>query len=156
MKPHFQVDTTSRRRAGKHLQNRCCGYDRLLSIAHSDGSGACTDSAKITLRLKFDDVRRAHRGKVPPTEEDVRAIVNFAMGFRQGDMILVQTGNGWCRGAAAAMILYRARSPLTEEQIVAKVLKEIPKAQPSQMMLKIADKILGSQLLDELKKQRAT
>jgi len=148
----FQVDITSRRRANSKLENRCCGYNALVGIGNSDGTGHCTESAPLTLRLDFDNCgRRSRRGLVGATKEQIVQLINFSRQFPNGKDVLVHSGDGRCRGAAVAMAMYAANY-LGSEQAVRKVMSECREAAPTEHILHLCDNICGTSLVKEYRK----
>jgi len=93
------------------------------------------------IRLTFDDITcesmaSIMAGYMPPTEADVRQIVEFARRIEDGDRVLIHCAQGISRSTAAAMIVLMERGA-TEDEALAEVKRIRLCARPNALMLAI-------------------
>lgn len=134
----MRLTITNRYEAERLLKEE--SWDALISIGDSwPPVGHRRVNRRI--RLTFDDIERESiasimAGYVPPTEADVRQIVEFALQIKDGDRVLIHCAAGISRSTAAAMIVLMERGA-TEDEALAEVKRIRPCAQPNALMLAI-------------------
>ena len=163
---HPRVLTMGFSEAGMYL--RQAGPAAVSAIISICGKGECAVEAPGVphLVLRFDDVdaideqdqfgrvsawarRRwaaeTGRGQAPPTEEDARAIVQFALRIRDRDgVLLCHCSGGVSRSPAAALICLAAwKGEGNEVECVRDLMADRPCASPLQTLVALGDQALG-------------
>ena len=128
---------TDRRTAGDLLHAE--HWDHLISLGRVNPCGM--NKPKRALRLTFDDIEEEScasimAGYVPPTDDDVRAVVDFAREIRAGDRVLLHCAQGISRSTAAAMIVLMVHG-MTHFEALTEVRRIRPCARPNTLMLAI-------------------
>jgi len=92
------------------------------------------------LELRFNDIDGERAGLVPPSDEDVRAILNFA---HAADSLLIYCFAGISRSTAAAYAIACKAHERYDERAIANALRRLsPSATPNPLMISLADKML--------------
>jgi len=96
------------------------------------------------LRLTMNDITAPRDGHVAPSPEHVTALVDFMMSWDRSAPVLVNCLAGISRSTAAAFTIVCALNPETDEQRIARLLRESsPTAQPNPRLVGFADEVLG-------------
>lgn len=117
----------------------------LTLISPDADRPACGTAAHVALR--FNDIVEPMEGLVMPSENIVRAILDFGAAWKTADTgapLLVHCFAGISRSTAAAYILACAFSRPGREQPLALALRAAsPSATPNSLMIALADKMLA-------------
>ncbi len=101
--------------------------------------------AERRLKLSFHDLARPRAGFIPASEDDVRALVDFAHAWRvdgSGPLVL-HCWAGISRSPAAAFIVRCALEPQCDEMELAHTLRTVaPFATPNPLLVELADRTL--------------
>ncbi len=133
----MNLTITDRRTAGKLLYSE--HWDHLISLGQNKPGGV--NKPKRVLRLTFDDIEEESiasimAGYVPPSDEDIRRIVDFARHIKAGDRVLLHCAQGISRSTAAAMIVLMVHG-MTHFDALNEVRRIRPCARPNTLMLAI-------------------
>ena len=96
------------------------------------------------MRLHIDDIAQPMDGMVAPDASHVAQLLEFASAWdRQGHMV-IHCWAGISRSTAAAFITLCALNPETDEERIARLLREAsPTAYPNRLMVRLGDAALG-------------
>lgn len=97
-----------------------------------------------TLVLEFHDTETPEPGKRPPSEEDIRAVLEFGRGMKAGDRVLVSCTAGISRSPAVGALLLSQAHKMPVPDAVQAVQREYPSARPNALIIS-----LGAFLLQE-------
>lgn len=98
------------------------------------------------LRLAMNDITETLPGMVPPGEDHVAELIDFATGWDRKAPMLIHCWAGISRSTAAAFVTLCALNPDTEEHRIAQALRAAsPTATPNARLVKLADAALGRQ-----------
>jgi predicted protein tyrosine phosphatase len=127
------------------------GVTHVLSILDPDHPaptefGAYGEHAKLELR--FDDIIEDERGRVAPTEADVRALLKFGRDLdaeiARGAHLLVHCHAGVSRSSASmALLIAQAAPDRSGEEVFNEVLAIRPQIWPNLRIVEIGDRLLG-------------
>jgi len=98
------------------------------------------------LKLSFHDLARPRAGFIPASENDVRALVDFAHAWRADGSgpLVIHCWAGISRSPAAAFIVRCALEPRRDEMDLAHALRALsPLATPNPLLVALADRMLG-------------
>lgn len=96
------------------------------------------------LRLNFHDIVEPQDGLIPPSEEMIRALLDFGAAWAEPGPMVVHCWMGISRSPAAALVLASACDPSLDERELAELLRaKSPMATPNSGIIAIADKLLG-------------
>jgi predicted protein tyrosine phosphatase len=96
------------------------------------------------LWLRMDDIADPIEGMIPPCEEHVEQLVEFAERWDQRRPLVVHCFAGISRSTAAAFIAACALSPdRDEEEIAARLRAASPTASPNPLLVALGDEYLG-------------
>jgi predicted protein tyrosine phosphatase len=98
------------------------------------------------LTLRFHDVIAPEPGLIPPSAEDVAALLDFgrSLGDASPEYLLVHCHMGVSRSTAAmAALLASAHPEAAEEEVFDQVLRLRPQAWPNSRIVALADEALG-------------
>ena len=136
----------SRRMAGDLLLSQSANIDCLISIGGpADPYPAGYDRVAKRLRLVFSDIDCEVDDDIAPCREDVEKIVAFANVVRRSQgTTLVHCEAGISRSTAAALIVLATIARRGREaDAVAELLRILPHAIPNDLMVRLADEVLG-------------
>ena len=98
------------------------------------------------LALEFNDISEPREGLIPPSENDIKKLLNFIDSWRsteQSDPLLIHCWMGISRSTAAALIAMAQINPRADPDQLAGKLRELsPVATPNPLMISIADSLL--------------
>lgn len=100
--------------------------------------------AENTLILEFHDIETPEAGKRPPSEDDIRAVIEFGRGLKLGDRVLVSCTAGISRSPAVAAILM-AYDTAPVSKAVHALQDTYPNVRPNALVIS-----LGKSLLPEI------
>jgi len=93
------------------------------------------------LELRFNDIPGPQAGLVPPSKDDVGAILDFG---RSIDSLLIYCFAGISRSTAAAFAIACQAHQSHDERAIACALRRLsPSATPNPLMIALADEALG-------------
>lgn len=122
------------------------GAGRLLSML-SEGTPMdrpASLAAEQHLLLNFHDIAEPQEGFTPPTEANVRAILEFGESWDAGAPLVINCFAGISRSTASAYMIAAARSPGRDERELAQEVRRLsPTATPNPLMIAMADVLLG-------------
>lgn len=96
------------------------------------------------LRLGFNDIVEVRDGLVPPGENHVTALLEFAERWTRETPLLIHCYAGISRSTAAAYIVAAALNPQLDELLLAQRLRQqSPSATPNIRLIALADAILA-------------
>jgi len=134
--PLSAVEDAIRRYRPSHMMT-------LLSPEHMIETPAGVEAAQH-LRLGVNDVTEVEAADVPPSEQHVAQLIDFARGWPAGAPLLVHCWAGVSRSTAAAYIVLCDRlGPGAEAQIAQALRFRAPHAYPNSLMVRLADRALG-------------
>ena len=102
---------------------------------------------RLVLRLRFDDVGYSSGQLKAATSDDISKLISFARSWKAQSNLLVHCRAGTSRSPAAAMIVLAAVSETNLEVNFRRLLSAKSYYRPNTTMLRIADKLLGSDLV---------
>lgn len=122
-------------------------WTHLLSFTSSkQGAIPGFHTVKNGLHLPVDDISMpsGFHGWVHPREAHVQAIIRFGRTIKENDRVLIHCAQGVSRSTAAAFIILADRfGPGREHEALKAVVDERPGARPNELIVKLADHILG-------------
>lgn len=122
------------------------GAGRLLSML-SEGTPMERPaglSAEQHLLLNFHDIAEPQEGFTPPSEANVRNILEFGESWDRAAPLVINCFAGISRSTASAYMIAAARSRNRDEAELAQEVRRLsPTATPNPLMIAIADEILG-------------
>lgn len=96
------------------------------------------------LRLAMHDINAPLDGYTPPGPEHVTQLLMFVESWDHSDPLLIHCYAGISRSTAAAFITLCALNPGADEHAIAQTIRQqSSKAQPNQLFVSRADRILG-------------
>jgi predicted protein tyrosine phosphatase len=96
------------------------------------------------LRLTMNDIAAPQPGLTAPSSEHVTALIDFVMAWDRSSPLLINCLAGVSRSTAAAFTIVCALNPETDEDRIARLLRETsPTAQPNRRLVGFADEALG-------------
>ncbi len=119
---------------------------RLVTCLHDD---FLVETPKLIrpddhLRLVMHDIAEALPEHVPPNEEHVARIIDFALDWGGDGPMVVHCWAGISRSTAAAFTALCAINPDAPEEAIAFAMREAsPTAYPNRLIVRLADEALG-------------
>ncbi|MCG8561548.1 MAG: tyrosine protein phosphatase [Hyphomicrobiales bacterium] len=96
------------------------------------------------LRLAMNDISEPQPGLVPPNQDHVAELIDFAIAWDRRGPMLIHCWAGISRSTAAAFIALCTLNPDQEEDGIARSLRSAsPTATPNSRLVALADEILG-------------
>lgn len=96
------------------------------------------------LLLHFHDIAEPQDGLTPPSEDDVRRILEFGESWDRAAPLVINCFAGISRSTASAYMIAAARSPDRDEHDLAQEVRRLsPTATPNPRMIAMADAALG-------------
>lgn len=135
----MHLTIASRTQAGRLLMT--AAWTHLISIGDDDRKPAGFHRAERRLRLVFDDIdgesmASIMSGYVPPSEDDIIKIMQFARTMTENSRVLIHCAAGISRSTAAAMIVLMVHG-MTQFEALTEVRRIRPVARPNTLMLAI-------------------
>lgn len=94
----------------------------------------------------FHDITGPSQGLIPPSEADVHAVIGFGRTWNRCAPLLIHCFAGISRSTAAAFIIMADLYPRVPEATIAAALRAAsPTATPNDLMIGMADDLLGRQ-----------
>ena len=103
--------------------------------------------SREVLRLQFDDVGYSSGQLKAPTSDDIAKLISFARSWKAQSNLLIHCRAGTSRSPAAAMIVLAAVPETNLEVNFWRLLSAKSYYRPNTTMLRLADKLLGSDLM---------
>lgn len=97
------------------------------------------------LRIECDDIQVKCSGYTVPTESNVRDLIDFLRAWNNQGDLLIHCKAGTSRSTAAALIAMYLLNPEQAQRAANLLREQAPYARPSQIFLRMADAILGTQ-----------
>lgn len=122
------------------------GAERMISLMSCDTQmERPTEIAQENhLVLLFNDIVVPRVGLVPPAEQHIKALINFAQDWDWSTPLLIHCWAGISRSPAAAAIIAMAMNPSREDDELAKTMRRLSRSiTPNIKMIEIADQHLG-------------
>lgn len=116
----------------------------LIRLTGPDGDGSPpTGFSGAMLHLAFNDIAEPRPGLVPPSQEHVRALLNFSDGWQEG-VLVAQCWMGISRSTAAALLLALVHGKDKDPTHLAQELRRVaPSATPNALMIAHGDALLS-------------
>jgi predicted protein tyrosine phosphatase len=96
------------------------------------------------LILSVSDIVEPQEGHIPPGDEHVGKLLDFADDWDRGEPLLIHCFAGVSRSTAAAFIVACALNPKREEFEIARAIRAAsPTATPNALLVAVADRILA-------------
>lgn len=96
------------------------------------------------LRLAMNDIAEPQPGLVPPGEDHVAELIDFAIAWDRQAPMLIHCWAGVSRSTAAAFISLCALNPEVDEHRIASALRDAsPTATPNRRLVDLADGVLA-------------
>ena len=101
-------------------------------------------AAECHLRLAMNDIAEPQPGLVPPGEEHVAELIDFAIAWDRRAPMLIHCWAGVSRSTAAAFISLCALNPDADERAIAAAIRDAsPTATPNRRLVDLADGLLA-------------
>ncbi len=124
---------------------------KVISILSKSESGrlpAVLFGDREVLRLEFDDCQHSTENLVAPGKSDIEALIGFARGWAgEGGVLAVHCRAGVARSSAAALIAAAVIRP-NHPDFLARVARAKSFFRQNEAMLRFADDLLGTSLVD--------
>jgi predicted protein tyrosine phosphatase len=111
--------------------------------------------SRVALRLRFDDVGYSSGKLRAASPDDIAKLISFARSWKAQSNLLIHCRAGSSRSPAAAMIALAAVSETNLEVNFRRLLSAKAYYRPNTTMLRLADKLLGSDLVSTAKEYMA-
>ncbi len=96
------------------------------------------------LRLAMNDIAEPQPGLVPPSEDHVSELIDFALEWDRKAPMLIHCWAGVSRSTAAAFISLCALNPAIDEHHIARTIRAAsPTATPNRRLVTFADNVLA-------------
>ena len=101
-------------------------------------------AAERHLRLAMNDIAEPQPGLVPPGENHVAELIDFAIAWDRQAPMLIHCWAGISRSTAAAFITLCTLNPEVDEHRIAGAIRDAsPTATPNRRLVDLADGVLG-------------